>query len=562
MNTTVDPITLEVMRNAFQSIAEEMGATLIRTALSTNIKDRRDCSTAMYTAEGDLVAQAEHIPLHLGLMPTVVKAVLKEYKKRIEPGDAIIINDPYISGSHLPDICIISPVYFKGKLVALLANLAHHVDIGGIAPGGMPANSTEIFQEGIRIPPIKIRKKRQVDEEILQLLIDNVRTGYATYGDLQAQLAANNVGERRLLELIKKYGREAVLLYMEEIINYSERRMRSAMKKIPRGSYSFEDYLEGDGINEDLINIKVKIIIKEGSIVVDFTGTHPQVKGSVNCTRAVTLACVYYAIKAVVDPDLPSSQGAYRVIEVITPKRTLVNPCFPAAVSNANINTAQRIADVVLGALAKAVPERVTAASTGSMSLFTIGGINPRNNTYYSYIETYGGGQGAMYNQDGMDGVHTNMTNTRNAPVEVIEMFYPLRVEKYGLLSDSEGPGKFRGGVGMMREITILDHEATVTFSTERKKIGPWGLLGGKPGKGSECLIVFPDGERKQLPSKVTMEVKPGSKLILKTAGGGGAGNPLERDPEMMRRDVKERFISLKRAKEEYGVSINQRVNI
>ena len=562
MKQKSDPITLEVMRNAFQSVAEEMGAALIRTALSTNIKDRRDCSTAIYTAGGDLVAQAEHIPLHLGLMVSVVKKTLERFPvDYLEPGDAIITNDPYISGSHLPDICMITPLFVDDRCLALLANLAHHVDIGGISPGGMPTISTEIFQEGIRIPPIKLRKQGKIDDQIMALITNNVRTSYETYGDFQAQLAANNVGERRLRETISKYGQNMVTFYMDEIINYSERRMRNRIKELPKGVFTFEDFLEGDGLSEDFLKIKVTLAIKEDRILVDFTGTDPQAQGSVNATRAVTLACVFFALKSSIDPDLPSSEGASRPIEVITPQGTLVNPNFPAPVSNANINTAQRIADVVLGALSKAIPERIPAASTGSMSIFTIGGVNPRTGEYYSYIETYGGGHGAMDDQDGMDGVHTNMTNTRNAPVEVIEIAYPLRVERYGLVPDSDGPGKSRGGLGMTREITILDHKAMITLGTERRKIRPWGLMGGKPGGGSDCWIISPEGQKQALPSKVTTQVEPGTRIVLRTAGGGGFGDPLERDPQKVQNDVEEDLISVDRAKDEYGVVINTATN-
>ncbi len=558
MKQKPDPITLEVMRNAFQSVAEEMGAALVRTALSTNIKDRRDCSTAIYTARGDLVAQAEHIPLHLGLMVSVVKKTLERFPlEHLEPGDAIITNDPYVSGSHLPDICMIAPVFVDGQCLALLANLAHHVDIGGISPGGMPTISTEIFQEGIRIPPIKLRKRGEIDDQIMALITNNVRTSYETYGDFQAQLAANNVGERRLREIISKYGQPMVTLYMEEIINYSERRMRSRIRDLPKGVFSFEDFLEGDGLSDDFLKISVTLTIEKDRIVVDFTGTDQQARGSVNSTRAVTLACVYFALKSAIDPDLPSSEGASRPVEVITPPGTIVNPEFPAPVSNANINTSQRIADVVLGALSKVIPEAVPAASTGSMSIFTIGGVDPRTGEYYSYIETYGGGHGAMAEQDGMDGVHTNMTNTRNAPAEVIEIAYPLRVERYGLIPDSEGPGRSRGGVGMTREITILDHDAMITLGTERRKIRPWGLMGGKPGGSSDCWIVSPKGEKQSLPSKVTIQTKQGTRVVLRTAGGGGFGCPLEREPQRVWRDVEEGLISVERAKAEYGVVID-----
>jgi len=555
-----DPITLEVMRNAFQSVAEEMGAALIRTALSTNIKDRRDCSTAVYTAKGELVAQAEHIPLHLGLMVSVVKKTLEKFPiKHLEPGDSIIINDPYISGSHLPDICMITPVFIKGQCLALLANLAHHVDIGGIVPGGMPTISTEIFQEGIQIPPVKFVKKGEVDEEILALITHNVRTSYESYGDFQAQLAANNVGRGRITEIISKYGQDQAMFYMDEIINYAERRMLSQIQKLPNGSYTFEDYIEGDGLSDDILTVKVALTIEDDKILVDFTGTDKQARGSINSTRAVTLACVYFALKSAIDPELPSSEGFSRPVEVITPLGTLVNPEFPAPVSNANINTSQRIADVVLGALSKAIPERVPAASTGSMSIFTIGGLDPRNKEYYSYVETYGGGQGALVNQDGMDGVHTNMTNTRNTPVEVIENAYPLRVERYALIPDSDGPGQFRGGLGLTREITVIDHPATITIGTERKKIKPWGLKGGKPGGGSDSWLVTSQGEKRALATKITTQVEPGTRIILKTAGGGGYGSPSDREPNMVQHDIIEGLISKSRAREEYGVVVNKK---
>lgn len=419
-NKTIDGVTLEVMRNALQSIAEEMGVTLIRTALSINIKDRRDCSTAIYTSAGDLVAQAEHIPLHLGLMPTIMKAVLKAYPpKELKPGDAIMINDPYISGSHLPDVCVFSPVFFDDELIAIVANLAHHCDIGGMAPGGMPVNATEIFQEGIRIPPIKIRKEGKLNEELVDFITNNVRTAFEFRGDMEAQLAANNVGEKRIKELAQKYGVEFIKIYMEEMLNYSERRMCARLKEMIPGIYSFEDFLEVG--ESEVLPIRVTITIQDDRMIVDFTGTGKQVNGSLNCTRGVTLACVYYAVKAMTDPGIPSNGGAFRPIKVITPEGTIVNPKFPGAVSNANINTSQRITDCMFGALAKIKPERAMAACSGTMSLLTIGGIDPRSGNYYSYVETYGGGMGAVNNLDGMDGVHTNMTNTRNTPTEVMK---------------------------------------------------------------------------------------------------------------------------------------------
>lgn len=561
MKTKVDAITLEVMRNALQSVAEEMGVTLIRTALSINIKDRRDCSTAIYTVNGDLVAQAEHIPLHLGLMPTIMKEILKIYpKEKLNDGDAIVINDPYISGSHLPDVCIFSPVFYDGKLVAFAANLSHYSDIGGIVPGGMPITATEIFQEGIRIAPVKIRKQGILDEELIGFITNNVRTPHEWRGDMEAQLAANNVGDRRIKELIDKYGLDHVVEYMEEIMNYSERRFLARLKEMPNGEYSFEDVLEVNS-NEDsaesTIPIKVKVSVVDDQIEIDFTGTGAQIKGSLNCTRAVTTACVYYAVKAMTDPEIPSNSGAYRPIKVIAPLGTIVNPRFPAAVSNANINTSQRITDCLLGALAKVLPERAMAACSGTMSLFTIGGIDPRKDKYYSYVETYGGGMGAVKNLDGMDGVHTNMTNTRNTPTEVMEMAFPIYVTKYGLIPESEGAGEFRGGLGLTREVVLLDHEACVTLSTERSFTDPWGLFGGKPGSHSECLLEAPDGSVTPLPARMTKILPANHKIVYRTPGGGGMGEPFKRDPKLVLKDTIEGFISPERAQKVYGVVIN-----
>lgn len=539
----MDPVTLEVLRNALQSVAEEMGVTLVRTAHSPNIKDRRDCSTAVYTASGDLVAQAEHIPLHLGLMPTVVKRVMEIHPPRsLAPGDAIIINDPYISGSHLPDVCIISPVFVENRLLALAANLAHHVDMGGMVPGSMSTAATEIFQEGIRIPPVKLVNAGNLNRDLIKLLAHNVRTSDEFYGDIQAQLSANQVGCRRLQELAAGRGEAILRRYMEEIIDYAERRMRAALDVFPAGTYSFTDYLEGDGISGQNIPITASVRLGGGRVTVDFSGTSPQVRGPVNATRGVTLACVYFAIKAVADPDLPSSQGIARCIEVITPPGSLVNPHFPAPVAHANINTAQRIADVVLGALAQALPGRVAAAGTGSMSNFTIGGQDS-DGRFFSYVETYGGGQGAKSDQDGMDGVHVNMTNTFNTPVEVMESSYPLRVEEYALLPDSGGAGQYRGGTGLGRELTVLE-QAVVSVSTERNRIAPWGLAGGRPGRCSRCRLKLPGGEWVTMPGKFTREVPAGTVIRLETAGGGGFGDPHLRDAARLERDWSSGLVS------------------
>ena len=555
----IDGVTLEIMKNAFLTIAEEMGVTLIRTALSTNIKDRMDCSTAIYTKDGELVAQAEHVPLHLGLMPSVVKEVLKIFPpNELKSGDAILINDPYISGSHLPDIFMISPIFHQNELVAIAANVAHHVDVGGMAPGSMSSKATEIFQEGLRLPAVRIRREGVFDDDMLRLLEANVRTKKEVLGDLYAQLAANNLAETRIVELIEKYSPDFVFACMEEIMNYSDRRMRAAIRNVPKGNFEFKDYLEGDGITDELIEIKVKVEFKEEEVVVDFTGTSKQGKGPINSTQGVVNACAYYALKSVLDTEVPPNAGTYRSIKVVAPKGTIVNPNFPASVSNANLNTGQRIADAIFGAIAQVLPEETMAACSGTMNGFAIGGYDEEKGEYFSYVETYAGGQGGLIDMDGMDGVHTNMTNTLNTPVEVMEQTYPFLVKRYGLVDESGGAGKHRGGLGLLREVKLLGDDFTFTLMSDRQKISPWGLFGGEGAQTSSCTLITPEGERIKLSSKVTMTVSEGSSIILSTAGGGGYGLPSERDPEAVLKDVIRGNVSLDQAREQYGVVINE----
>lgn len=549
----IDGITLEVMKNSFYTIAEEMGVTLIKTALSTNIKDRVDCSTALYTKEGELVAQAEHVPLHLGLMPSVVKEVLKMFPEEdLKPGDAILINDPYISGSHLPDIFMVSPIFHEGKLIAIASNVAHHVDVGGLAPGSMSVKATEIFQEGLRLSGVRVSKEGKLDSEIIRLLKSNVRTGDEVLGDIYAQLAANSVAEQRLKDLIDKYSLEHIFNSMEEIINYSDRRMRAAVKEVPDGEYSFEDVLEGDGITDDEIVVKTKVIVHEDEVTVDFTGSNQQTTGPMNSTIGVTSACVYYAIKSLLEPDVPPNAGTYKCLNIVAPEGTIVNPKFPAPVSNANLNTSQRIADTIFGAMADVLPGRSMAACSGTMTGFSIGGYNQEEEKYFSYVETYGGGQGALNDIDGMDGVHTNMTNTLNTPVEVIEQSFPFSVKNYCYIDGSGGPGRYRGGTGLQREIELLEDGFSFTLTADRAKHQPWGLFGGKGGQTSQCTLFTSDGEEIKIKSKETRNVQKGDSIRLQTAGGGGYGAPKERSREDIEQDISLGFISEEQAENDY----------
>ena len=551
----IDPIILEIMRNSFQSIADEMIAALVRTAYSTNIKDRRDCSCALLTPSGEVVAQTElGTPFHLGVIPAAVEVILKQYPLgKLEEGDAVISNVLYpIGPGHLSDVTLMAPVIYKGEIIALVANQAHHVDVGGFAPGSMPFGVHEIFQEGMQIAPVKLLKKGDVDDEILRFILQNIRSPKDTQGDIMAQVAANNVGIKRMAGLLDKHGEDYIHHYMVEILNYAERSMRAGIGSIPEGSYSFEDFIEGDGFTDDLVKIKATVEVKKDSIIVDFAGTDKQVKGPLNTRISAARSCVYFALKCVIDPDLPTNSGSYRAIDVRAEEGSLVHAKFPAALCNANIITDQRYVDVILGALLDVIPERVVAACSGEMNLINLGGINPRNNEYYNYVETYGGGQGAKYNDDGMDGVHTHMTNTRNAPVEVIEATYPLLIKEYGLVPDSEGAGEYRGGFGMVREIEFLSDNVELSLGTDRRQIGPWGAFGGKAGGTADCIVTSADGSKKQLPSKITTTLQKGDLLKVITPGGGGWGDPEKRDKTKIEEEIKDGLISKKRSQEVY----------
>ena len=549
----MDGITLEVMRNRLFAITEEAGAALIRTAYSTNIKDRLDCSCAIFTVEGETIAQAEHIPVHLGVLPWGIKGALKHIDlDSLEPGDAIIHNDPFIGGTHLPDIIIFSPIFYQGKLVAFVGNLAHHIDIGGKVPGSLSPDATEIFHEGIRFPPVKIKKAGKLDKELLAIHQYNIRTPYESHGDLMAQLASNNVGEKRFIELCEEFGVDLVLEAIKELENYCERRMNKELDKFPAGIYEFEDTLENDGINNDPIIIKVKITVGDGKFKVDFTGTSPQTEGPLNAVKPMTLSCIYYVLRAVTDPTIPPNTGTFRNIEIIAPEGSLVNAHFPAATGSGNSITCQRIVDTLLGALAKAVPDKIGAAATGSMNGVQMGGYNPETHSYFTHGETYGGGYGGSKQFDGTSGVNSHMTNTRNAPVEVLETVMPVRVERYGLIPDSEGPGLHRGGFGITRVMTVLADGVDCFIASDRMTNPPWGLVGGKHARGPRFSVVT-ENTVNELPSKSRVRLNRNDRLVIETSGGGGWGNPYDRSQEGIVQDIQNELISSERAEKEYG---------
>lgn len=518
----MDPVTLEITRNALAGVAEEAGVALRRTAYSPNIKERVDCSAAVFDPEGELVAQAEHIPVHLGSMPASVAAALDRFPQ-LGPGDQVLLSDPFAGGTHLPDWTLVAPVHRRGRLIGYAANRAHHADVGGSAPGSMPAGATDVYQEGLRIPPVLLWRGGRENEDLVALLLANTRTPAERLGDLRAQAGANHLAGEGLIGLMDRFGEDLLLAAMEATKDHAERAVRAAIARIPPGRYRFEDAMEGDGIIDEDIPIRAEVLVEADRMLIDFAGTAPQQLGSINAPLAVTLSCCYFVLRAVTDPDIPANAGAHRAIEVRAPVGTLVNPLPPAAVAAGNVETSQRIVDVLLGALAQALPDRIPAASQGTMNNTLIGGVDPSTGRPFTYYETVAGGQGARPGRDGMSGVQTHMTNTLNTPAEAMEMAYPLRVLEYRLRGESGGRGRWRGGDGVRRAIEVLAERATLSLLTERRRRGPWGLLGGASGAPGRNLLVR-DGQDQLLPAKATLDVRYGDVVVVETPGGGGYG--------------------------------------
>ena len=521
MRQAVDPIELELFKNIFISISEEMAAVLGRTALSPNIKERKDYSCSLFNANGETLAQGSHIPVHLGAMPLSVQAAIRAL--RFEDGDLAILNDPYRGGTHLPDITCISPVFIKGTLRFFVANRAHHADVGGMSPGSMPL-ATELFQEGLIIPPLKLVSRGRRNEDVFNLLLSNVRTPDERRGDLLAQVAANEVGRTRLMEAVRRYGLGKIRTYAGLVQDYTERFLRATIREIPDGTYSFEDFLDNDGITDSPIRIAVDVTIRGDRAVVDFSRSDGQVAGGVNANLAITCSAVLYVFRALVEEDIPFNTGLMRPLTILAPKGLIVNAEFPAACAAGNVETSQRIVDVVLGALAGAVPDRIPAASQGTMNNIAFGGQEPGGGRTFAYYETIGGGMGAGLAAAGLSGVHTHMTNSLNTPLEALENYLPLMIRRYGLRKGSGGRGRRSGGDGIVREYEFLV-PAALTIMSERRVFAPYGLRGGAPGaRGINTLISR--GRKKVLGSKVNIKIAPGDVLRIETPGGGGYGRP------------------------------------
>jgi N-methylhydantoinase B len=508
---TLDPVTLSVLRSALEGVATEMGTALVRSAYSSNIKERRDCSAALFDAQGRMVAQAEHIPVHLGAMPESVAAVMA---RGARPGDVFVLNDPYTGGTHLPDITLVSPVGIDGRTVAYGVTRAHHSDVGGMTPGSMPSASRDLWQEGLVIPPVRLVREGVLDDDILALLVANSRTPRLRRGDFRAQIAANQLAENRLRELAGRRGLGTVLAAFDELLSYGERRSREALLALPDGTYSATSELEGDGVSPDDIAIRLAVTVSGDRMSIDFAGTADAVEGNVNCPLAVTRSACYFALRVLLPDDVPANAGTYAPLEILAPEGSLVNARPPHAVVAGNVETSQRVADTVLSALA-AVAD-LPAAGQGTMNNVVIGG---RGWTYY---ETVAGGQGASGRGPGASGVHVGMTNTLNTPIEALEMEYPMRVERYELADGTGGQGAHRGGDGVIRSIRVLE-PATVTLVTDRRRHGPSGARGGEPGAvGHNLLGEGPGAE--ELPPKVSRILEAGQVVTVVTPGGGGWG--------------------------------------
>jgi N-methylhydantoinase B len=554
----LDPVLLEVIRNRLEAIADEMELTLLRSAASPIVKEGLDASAALFNVRGETIAQAAAIPIHLGCLELAAKRLVRAFPPdTMAEGDAFLLNDPYDGGTHLPDITLAAPIFAAGRPVALACTMCHHQDVGGRTPGSVPTDATELFQEGLIIPPTRLFRQGVLDENLFGVLRRNVRIPEVFTGDLMAQVAAGRLGGVRLGELFGRYGTAEVLAYVETLLDRAETLTRLGIEAIPDGTYAFQDWLDDDGIDRDRpVRIAVAVTVRGSTMTFDFTGTSPQVRGPFNAVPASTLSAAYYAVRAISDPAIPGNGGCFRALDVVLPPGSLVNPRPPAPVS-CRTATIKRIADTILGALARALPERIPAASSGTLLVMAFGGVDPDTGRPFVASELAAGGMGARPGKDGIDVVETDVTNCMNIPVEALEMNFPLRIGRIGLWRDSAGAGTFRGGLGLEKVFEATTTDVTVAHRSERFRTAPWGLRGGVAARRGRAFVVRRDGRREELPSKQMLVLHPGDQLWEYVAGGAGWGDPLERDPDRVAADVTDGKVSREVAAEAYGVILS-----
>ena len=554
LNPKLHPIRFEVIRNALVEATEEMTIALRRSAYSTNIKTRADFSCAFFDHKLQPVAQAFTQPVHLGSLSQLVPRVIREYgPDNLAPGDAILSNDPYLGGVHLNDITLISPVYYNDTLFGYVANLAHHVDVGGGAPASIGA-FREVYQEGVIIPAVKLVQDGEIVDDIFRLVLAQIRSKRETAGDFRAQLAANNTGVRRLTMLLDRMGAETVSFYIDELLAYTQRRTKAEIAKLPQGVFAADGYVDNDGFTDKPVHLVAKMIIDDDGVVFDLGGSEPQRRAPVNSTYAQTFSACAYVLKSLIDPDVPVNAGFYNMVQVKAPAGTVVNCTHPAPVVG-GWETQVRLSDVLFKGLASALPERVPAGTKAMMCQVGFGGTDSRTGELYAFYETLAGGYGGRATSDGPDAVQCHGQNTENAPIEETEINYPVRILRYELVEDSEGAGRHRGGLGLRRDY-FFDHDVSFTILADRDRWGPWGLFDGHPGAVA-TYVLNPDAEAVKLGSKMTVELKPEDVVSCRTCGGGGYGPPKTREPQLVLRDVRNGMVSLERARTVYHVAVD-----
>ena len=554
----IDPIQFEVVRSALTQVAEEMAAALRRSAYSTNVKTRQDFSCAFFDRDCRPISQAFTQPVHLGSFVELIPTSVATYgAEKLEPGDMLVVNNPFGGGSHLNDVTVFGPVHHNGELVGYVASLAHHVDVGGGAPASI-GPFQEIFQEGIIIPPVKLVKRGEMNEDVFKLILSQIRSKRVTTGDFRAQVAANTVGARRLVDLVEKYGAKDFDHYVAAVVDYTDRRTRSEIANIPDGVYGTEGFLDYDGFSDKVVNLKVKITVKGETVFFDFDGCDPQRRAPVNSTKAMTFSACAYALRALMAPDMPVNDGFYRHIKMNAKPGTVVHAVHPAPVVG-GWETQVRINDMLFKAFSPGMPEKIAASTKAMMAQAGFGIIDRNNGEYHCNYEALAGGYGARATSDGPDAVQQHGQNTENAPVEEVESHFPMRVSRLSLIEDSEGPGKFRGGLGMRRDYHFPDDPATFTVLSDRDIVGPQGIFGGMAGRKAYYILNpdNPDQEPSELTSKCVVELSPGDTVSFQTPGGGGYGPPTERDPSAVLKDVIGGKINRQRAAEFYGVVID-----